>query len=982
MSVIPENKKKLLLVDGNSIINRSFFALAGRGNLTAPDGTPTGALNTYLNTLYKFIEEVKPTHLCTLFDMREKTFRHDMYDGYKAKRKGMPDELAVQMPLLKETLDAMHLVRFELSGFEADDLIGTLARQGETAGFSVYILSGDKDDFQLIDNNTVVLMPVNKAGKTSTEMYDLEALLARYELTPDEFLTLKSIMGDPSDNIPGVRGIGEKGATELVKKYATLDSIYEHIGELSTGIQKKLSENKEMAYLSYELSRIDCNVPITLSLDDLAFGEPDQAKLSSLFYRLGFRSQIKKWNLEGVEQEPSSFVSAEEGGDQQESLGMEIPASLPKIHIDMPLPEFSKVFLAVKAREKQHFCVSIDMPMPQTLVPSYYQAHLIVCFAADQIYAFSPDSIRMVLEYLARQGVGREAKELLPVSHSVKSRFRGLPFVLPFKSCFDVEIAGYILNQIEGGSPSFEMLYEHAVKESYPRYAEYKGPDHSPDILSGNPMEQLLAQNEQAILETIRTDEDNEGTDSSGADYAGSDRTEDDRTGANHAGAVPNAAYDTQLMEESAWRALLCRRIAVFQKASIAQITLETLVYEIEMPLVLRLDQMERTGVLVDRTTLADIHVSFEAELARLSASIYEKAGMTFNILSPKQIGQVLFDKLQLPSGRKNSSGTYSTDSDELTRLIDEHPVVRDILNYRQISKLDSTFVLGLQKVIDPADGRVHSSFSQVMTNTGRLSSAEPNLQNIPIRSDLGSQIRKAFIAPPGRVLLDADYSQIELRLLAHLSQDENMTNAFLNNEDIHINTAAKIFNVPKEMVQPSMRSAAKTVNFSIVYGISDYGLAQDLGVSYSEAHHYIEHYYAQYPMIRAYLDSLKQMGYEKGYVETMFGRRRVVRELTSPNRNIRNFGERAAMNTPVQGTAADIIKIAMNRVSEGLLKERLDAVLILQVHDELIVECREDQAQAASKVLKQAMEGSAVLRVPLIAEVSQGLSWYACKMQ
>jgi len=961
VSVKPENMKKLLLVDGNSIINRSFFALAGRGNLTAPDGTPTGALNTYLNTLYKFIEEVKPTHLCTLFDMREKTFRHDMYDGYKAKRKGMPDELAVQMPLLKETLDAMHLSRFELAGYEADDLIGTLARQGETAGFSVYILSGDKDDFQLIDNNTVVLMPVNKAGKTSTEMYDLEALLTRYELTPDEFLTLKSIMGDPSDNIPGVRGIGEKGASELVKKYTTLDSIYEHIGELSTGIQKKLSENKEMAYLSYELSRIDCNVPISLSLDDLAFGEPDQAKLSALFYRLGFRSQIKKWNLEGVAEEPVSFIPDDnDKEDQQDRTGLELPGSLPMIKVDIPLPEFSKAFLAGKAREKDHFCVSIDMPMPQSHMSSYNQAHLTVCFAPDQIYAFSPDSIRMVLEYLVRQGVGRGAQELLPVSHRVKSRFRGLPFVLPFKSCFDVEIAGYILNQIEGGSPSFEMLYEHAVKESYPRFAEYKGSDHSSANLSDNPMEQLLAQNEQANKETIPADAIHEG--------------------ALLPGTVQNIDYDRQLIEESAWRALLCRRIAAFQKISIAEMALETLVYEIEMPLVLRLDQMERTGVLVDRTTLTDIHISFEAELTRLSASIYEKAGMTFNILSPKQIGQVLFEKLQLPSGRKNSSGTYSTDSDELTRLIDEHPVVRDILNYRQISKLDSTFVLGLQKVIDPADGRVHSSFSQVMTNTGRLSSAEPNLQNIPIRSDLGSQIRKAFIAPPGRVLLDADYSQIELRLLAHLSQDENMTNAFLNHEDIHINTAAKIFNVPREMVQPSMRSAAKTVNFSIVYGISDYGLAQDLGVSYSEAHHYIEHYYAQYPMIREYLDSLKQMGYEKGYVETMFGRRRVVKELTSPNRNIRNFGERAAMNTPVQGTAADIIKIAMNRVSEGLVRERLDAVLILQVHDELIVECREDQAQAASKVLKEAMEGSAVLRVPLIAEVSKGLSWYTCK--
>lgn len=947
-SVLPDAKKKLLLVDGNSIINRSFFALAGRGNLTAPDGTPTGALNTYLNTLYKFIEEVKPTHLCTLFDVREKTFRHDMYDGYKAKRKGMPDELAVQMPLLKETLDAMHLVRFELAGYEADDLIGTLARQGENAGFSVYILSGDKDDFQLIDNNTVVLMPVNKLGKTSTEIYDLDALLARYQLTPDEFITLKSLMGDPSDNIPGVRGIGEKGAIELVKKYATLDSLYEHIDELAPGVQKKLSENKEMAYLSYELAKIDCNVPVSLTLEDIIFGQPDRQKLTALFYRLGFRNQIKKWNLEDVTVEESFAVKSTD--DSLFDEGQQLPASLPEIKIDADLHDFAAAFITEKAREKEHFCISIDMQMPQSLSPGDKYAYLVVCLALDQIFAYSTDYHSKILDFLAGQGVGSHVKELLPVGHSIKSRFRGLPYVLPFGSCFDVEVAGYILNQIEGGSPSFEMLYEHAVREAYPRFAVNKGPDNSLKNTSENPMELLLAQNESA---------------DSGKELPGTAR---------------DSAYSMQLLEESAWRALLCRRIAAYQIKAIAEIALEKLVYDIEMPLVLGLDGMERAGVLVDRTTLADIHVSFEAELNRLSASIYEKVGMTFNILSPKQIGQVLFEKLQLPSGRKNSSGTYSTDSDELTRLIDEHPVVRDILNYRQISKLDSTFVLGLQKVIDPLDGRVHSSFSQVMTNTGRLSSAEPNLQNIPIRSDLGSQIRKAFIASPGRVLLDADYSQIELRLLAHLSQDENMMNAFLHNEDIHTNTAANIFNVPKEMVQPSMRSAAKTVNFSIVYGISDFGLAQDLGVSFQEAHHYIEHYYAQYPKIRAYLDSLKKMGYDKGYVETMFGRRRVVKELTSPNRNIRNFGERAAMNTPVQGTAADIIKIAMNRVSAGLKKEKLDAVLILQVHDELIVECREDQADAASVVLKHAMEGAALLRVPLIAEVSQGLSWYACK--
>lgn len=940
MISLPESDKRLLLVDGNSIINRSYFALAGRSSLTAPDGTPIGALNTYLNTFYKFIDEVKPTHICTLFDVHEKTFRHEMYDGYKAKRKGMPDDLSVQMPLLKETLDAMRLVRYELPGYEADDLIGTLARQGERAGYAVYILSGDKDDFQLIDSHTVVMMPVNKSGKTTTEVYDSSALMERYQIAPEDFVTLKSLMGDPSDNIPGVKGIGEKGAIELVKKYRTLDLLYEHVSDLSAGLQKKLTENKQMAYLSYDLAQICCEAPLTLSLDELACGDADRGKLAALFQRLGFRSQIKKWNLEDAAAEIPDLHPAEDNSLEFDTVPL--PVSLPKIAVNSGIPAFSAAFLAAKDRD--HFSLAIDMPYPEKGRAVRGKDFLTVCLSSAEVFAFSNDRISKVLQFLVSEGIGKENSRLLPVGHSIKARFRGLADVLPFSSCFDIEVAGYILNQIEGGSPSFEVLYEHAVKESYPRSAAASAP----------------AKNRQAEIAQLDLFSDGDP--------------------AENIDSLTEDGMDRKALEESAWRAILCRRIAAYQETSVSELGLETLVYDIEMPLVLRLDSMERAGVYVDRPTLVEIHAAFETELNRLTARIFEESGESFNILSPKQLGQVLFEKLGLAYGRKNSSGSYSTDSDELMRLIDEHPVVRDILDYRQIAKLDSTFVLGLQKVIDPSDGRVHSSFSQVMTNTGRLSSAEPNLQNIPIRSELGSQIRKAFIAPPGYVLLDADYSQIELRLLAHLSQDENMMNAFLNNEDIHTNTAAKIFNVPKEMVQPHMRSAAKTVNFSIVYGISDFGLAQDLGVSFKEAHHYIEHYYAQYPRIREYLDSLKQMGYDRGYVETMFGRRRVVKELTSPNRNVRAFGERASMNTPVQGTAADIIKIAMNRVSFSLAREKLDARLILQVHDELIVECRESQAEAASKILKQAMEGAAALRVPLIAEVSRGSSWYACK--
>ena len=561
--------------------------------------------------------------------------------------------------------------------------------------------------------------------------------------------------------------------------------------------------------------------------------------------------------------------------------------------------------------------------------------------AKRELFSFPREDSYKVLSFLAEEGVGDPVKEkhYLPVGHSIKNRFKILSKSLPFVSVFDIEIAGYLLNQIEGSSPSFEMLFEHAVKQPYPSCQSVVSEDKNENNLTDL---ELMAFAAEAI-------------------------------------ELPGRSA-TDRIQEAAWRAYLALDIAICQAREIDELSLGRLVYDIEMPLVLTLDKMERYGVCVDAAVLDQIHEQFERETQYLTEKIYELSQTKFNIASPKQLGQVLFEKLALSSGRKNSSGSYSTDSDELTRLIDEHPVVREILNYRQITKLDSTFVVGLRKVINEKDHRVHSNFSQAMTNTGRLSSSAPNLQNIPIRSHSGSQIRKAFVAPPGYVLLDADYSQIELRLLAHLSGDDNMIRAFLEGEDIHTNTAANIFGVKNSEVQPYMRSAAKTVNFSIVYGISDYGLSTDLGVSFQEAHRYIEQYNKQYPRIREYLDSLKKMAYDHGYVETMFGRRRIMKELKSPNRNLRMFGERAAMNTPVQGTAADIIKIAMVNVAHLLEEKRLDARLILQVHDELIIECKEDIADEVASLMHQTMEEAVSLSIPLSADVSAGANWYECK--
>lgn len=923
------SSKRILLVDGNSIINRAFFALSGRSNLTAPDGTPTGAINTFLNTLNKHIEDILPTHVVTLFDRKEKTFRHEMYDGYKAKRKGMPDELAVQIPLLKDVLDAMNISRYELAGYEADDLIGTYAENAGREGYSVYILSGDKDDFQLIDSDTVVVMPVSKAGKTGSDIYDEEVFYARYGLMPDQFVTVKALMGDPSDNIPGVRGVGEKTALDLVIRYQTLDRIYENLNELPDGLRKKLLNDKESAYLSYDLSRIKRDVPAELSIDSFTVKEPDKDRVSDLFRRLGLRTQLKKAGLEDYV--PYSSESRPDEASET-AAGEGIPERYPEVELISDLLTFQQRTELLS--EKKEVLIADVFEMGNGDDSTRF---LILSFTPSRVIVIEEDRILEVLKIIAQRGFGRDPNRTF-VGFSVKNTFKFLPEPAPIDSCFDTMIAGYLLNQIEGSSPAFETLYEHSAGVPYPLIPDGDSIDSVPSGV-------------QAMLSDLM---------------------------------IPKKNKSEIIMDRSfrliVWRAALMHSLYETQKKQIHDLGIEKLVYEIEMPLVLHLDNMERAGFFVDREFLLEMHENFEKKTEDLALRIYEQAGTTFNILSPKQLGQVLFDRLGLPSGRKNAGGGYSTDSDELDRLSNLHPVVPLLLEYRQISKLDSTFVIGLLKGIDPKDNRIHSSFSQAMTTTGRLSSAEPNLQNIPIRTEMGRLIRKAFIAPDGYMLLDADYSQIELRLLAHLSGDETMIRAFMNNVDIHTETASSIFKLPVESVLPHMRSAAKTVNFSIVYGISDYGLSQDLGVSIQEAHTYIEKYYSKYPKIREYLDSLKASGYDKGYVETMFKRRRNLRELTSPNRNVRMFGERAAMNTPIQGTAADIIKIAMNRVSKDLKQAGLQARLILQVHDELIIECAEKHIAPVSVILKNAMETAAVLTVPLISEVRVGKSWFECK--
>ncbi len=915
--------KRLLLVDGNSIINRSYYATAGRNNLTAPDGTPTGAVNIYLNTLSKYISEVEPTHTCTLFDLKAPTFRHKAYAAYKGTRKGMPDDLAAQMPVLKEVLDAMGFPRYEQEGLEADDLIGTLKTMGVDAGFEVFILSGDKDDFQLIDEHTKVIMPVTKKDGSGTDYYDEALFQERYGISASDFVTAKALMGDSSDNIPGVKGIGEKGAMDLVRKYKTLDGLYEHLSELSPKLREKLETDKENAYMSLMLSRIITDAKIGITLDELLRKPLDNASAAKCFYKYGFRAQMKKWHIDEASVAEATPVVEE---TEEEAGYPKLSGKRPEIHLNDDVTSSMKTILPKISEENP---AAIDLYGHSGPV-------LGLSVSEDQIYVWShEDDIKSVLSSLYQAGVGT-SKDTAPIVYSAKNHFKLLEEGLLFDHVFDVEIAGYVLNSIEGADPSFEMLLEHGTHRPFPILQDYGKAKE--DDKNRNRQQNLFALLD-AMPETAK------------------DLTEDD-------------------VLDFSYQVLLSRWLSFYQKADIEKQGIEKLIYEIEMPLVMVLDRMERRGVLVDVKRIEQLHKEFDEKVRELEKEIYELAGEDFTILSPKQLGSVLFDKLGLPSGKKLASGGYSTNSEELEKIRDRHPIVNKILEYRQIQKLDSTFVMGLKKSISETDGRVHTTFSQAMTNTGRLSSSDPNLQNIPIRTDLGSLIREAFVARDGYVLIDADYSQIELRLLAAISHDEEMISAFREGRDIHTKTACGIFGVPADKINAGMRAAAKRVNFSIVYGVSDYGLSQDLGVSVYEAKRYIEEYYRQFPTIKPCLEGFKQEGKEKGYVSTLFGRRRILKELTSANYNIRSFGERAAMNTPIQGTAADIIKMAMNRAEQSLAEKGFDAGLILQVHDELIVEAKEDVAEEVAKVLSEAMENVIKLDVPLIAEARIGKTW------
>lgn len=895
----------LLLVDGNSIINRAYYAVIGRAPMTAPDGTPTGAVNGFFNSVLGVMKEYNPDYMCVLFDRKEPTFRHKMSTEYKANRKGMPDDLHAQMPVVKNLLDLYGIKRMELAGYEADDLIGTLSKQGEEQGMDVYIFSGDHDDFQLISDKVSVIMPQSGKGKEPRVLFDRKMFEETYGVKPEVFVQVKALMGDNSDNIKGVEKVGEKTAFKLIADYGSCDGVYENADKLSPALRERIKASRELLDLNLKLCKIDRESPVEFGAKDTAYPSEtrDLSAMSGALNRLALRSLLKKLDLENVK--PSGFEPAGDVDEFVSKISSEVSDALKggiKIVYEVPSTfDFEDLNCGIDF---------VDIPSGAKAV--------LLDWSSKTVYVISPEEFNKL-------SLG---KNVFPVSYSYKDRSKFIKEPLfSVKSVFDCEIAGYVLN-ILSGKPDLQRLYESVLQTAYP-VEDKKGP-----------VKQL------SLFDEI---------------------VEDD---------------GSSKVEECAEKLLAVMAIAKVMNRDIEKDKdLKSLLYEIEFPLVITLDKIERNGMHVSGERLSELHSEYTKRLEDISARVYDECGTEFNISSPKQLADVLYGEkyLNLPSGKKGKSGDYSTGIEELNRLRKYSPAIDYIIKYRELSKLDSTYALGLARAIK-SDSRIHTTFTQAMTNTGRLSSTEPNLQNIPVRTDEGSRLREAFTAEEGKILVDADYSQIELRLLAALSGDEVMCSAFLDGEDIHKRTAAKVYGVSEDMVTHKMRATAKTVNFSIIYGISDYGLAQDLGIGYKEAADLIKEYGNQFPGVMAYLEDLKKSGEEKGFAVTMYGRKRILNELKSQNRNIKNFGYRAAMNTPIQGTAADIIKIAMNRVSKALEEKLPSAKLVMQVHDELICECDINDKDLCASILKSEMEAAASLSVPLLAEVGFGKDWLEAK--
>ena len=877
--------EKILLIDGHSILNRAFYGIP---DLTNSEGRHTGAVYGFLNILFRILDEEKPDYLTVAFDVHEPTFRHKIYSQYKGTRKPMPSELREQVPLIQEMLTAMGIKIVSKGGYEADDLLGTLARKSEQKGMNVTILSGDRDLLQLATEKVMIRLPKTSKGKTTIEDFHGEQVLEKYQVTPPQIIELKALMGDSADNIPGIPGVGEKTATKLIMQYGSIENAHDHLEEIKPNKAKEsLRAHYDLAQLSKTLATINTDSPLEYDYQEARLGNLYTQEAFQLCKRLEFKNLLNRFENVSSEEETleENFFTCED------------------------LAGAESIF------EKAASCghVGIELLMDDEAVYG-----LGIALNKEEIY-YIPSEGLITGEYLCGK-VQDLAEKVILCAMDIKALLKHVR-ISNVSGIFDTGIGVYLLNPLK---------------------SSYSYDDVARDYLDGS----LFPSREDLLGKTSFRK-----------------AWEESRDGlSRYACYVAYTVYasreliEEKLKETDMWK--------VYQ--------------DIELPLVFTLHSMEQWGICVRGEELKAYGEKLSIRISELEESIYQQAGEKFNINSPKQLGVILFEKMELPGGKKTKTG-YSTAADILEKLAPEHPIVKDILEYRQLAKLKSTYADGLGAVI-AEDGRIHSTFNQTITATGRISSTEPNLQNIPVRMELGRLIRKVFVPEEGYVFLDADYSQIELRVLAHMSGDEMLIQAYREAQDIHRLTASQVFHVPFDEVTDLQRRNAKAVNFGIVYGISSFGLSQDLSITKKEAADYINKYFETYPKIKGFLDGQIEMAKEKGYVVTMFGRRRPVPELKSSNFMQRAFGERVAMNSPIQGTAADIIKIAMNRVYKRLTEEGLKSRLVLQVHDELLIETKVEEIEEVSRILEEEMKGAAALSVELDVDMHQGNNWYEAK--
>lgn len=879
---------KLVLIDGHSILNRAFY---GVPDLTNAAGLHTNAIYGFLNILFKILDEESPDYLTVAFDVKAPTFRHEMFKEYKGTRKPMPEELREQVPVMKEVLQAMGIRIIEQAGYEADDLLGTIAKRAEAEGIDVSLVSGDRDLLQIATDRIRIRIPKTKGGRTEIENYYAADVEAKYQVNPVQFIDLKALMGDTADNIPGVPKVGEKTATDLMVQFGSLDGIYEHIDEVTKkSVKESLIQNKDLAYLSRELATIKLDSPLTYTLEEARVGNFFNEASYILFKKLEFKNLLNKFE-KGVSNE-------------------EISASF---HLVENLAEVEALFTRVLSDKDRQIGLKVVKEAGR------HGELLGVALHLQEEGSFLVLKQGFLTEDYLKEKIALLGAQCRIATADIKSEYAYLQ-AQDTDRFFDVILAAYLLNPLKN--------------------------DYTVEDIANEYLNLMLPEKGQAFGRLSFKDALNE-------------KPED-------------------FLKYCCFEAYVCAQAAVCLQRKLEETQMDRLMREIEMPLTLVLFSMEEEGIRVNPEALKDYGEALSGKITELEQEIYSEAGCEFNINSPKQLGEILFEKMGLPGGKKTKTG-YSTAADVLEKLSGEYPVVKHILEYRGLTKLKSTYADGLAAYIED-ENRIHSTFNQTITATGRISSTEPNLQNIPIRMELGRQIRKVFIPKDGYCFMDADYSQIELRVLASMSGDERLIEAYRSHADIHRTTASQVFHIPFEEVTDLQRRNAKAVNFGIVYGISSFGLSEDLSISRKEAAAYIEQYFETYPQVKQFIDSLVKDAKKNGYAVTLYGRRRPVPELFSSNFMQRSFGERVAMNSPIQGTAADIIKIAMIRVFERLKKEGLKSKLILQVHDELLIETALEEEEQVRMILEEEMVHASSLAVELEIDLHVGINWYEAK--